>query len=148
MAVTVMAMKAGQQRADHGPYVRAVCRSIEARGIRVTAARITPPARGVREAELTLRPEHGAFAETSPAEALAFWDERAGWSLSVRREAIDFRVSKGLDVLPDPGDVAAWVVVALIHPELTPSYEDGPSRELSVPDPGFEARLARYPAAP
>jgi hypothetical protein len=66
----------------------------------------------------------------------------------VRRQSIDYQVCKGLDVVPDPSDVVAWVVVALAHPELTPSYEDGPSRSHSVFDPEFEARLARYAATP
>lgn len=87
-----------------------------------------------------------AFAEAGPAPARAAWDEEKGWSLSVRRQSVDYQVSKGLDLVPDPDDVAAWVVVALTHPELTPSYENGPRRAHGVADPDFEARLARYPA--
>lgn len=47
-------------------------------------------------------------------------------------------------MLPDPDDVAAWVAVALTHPELTPSYEHGHLRAHGVADPDFEARLARF----
>jgi hypothetical protein len=80
-----------------------------------------------------------------PAEAQAFWDEENGWSLA-RRGPLGSRISKGLDVLPEPDDVATWVVVALTHPELTPSYDDQPFRARSVSGPDFEARLAGYPA--
>jgi hypothetical protein len=79
---------------------------------------------------------------------MAAWNEENGWSLSVRRQSIDYQVCEGLDVVPDPDDVVAWVVVALAHPELTRSYEDGPLRSHSVSDPEFEARLARYAATP
>lgn len=133
----------GQVPADHGPYIRAVCRSIEGQDIRVAEADIRASRGQGRTASLTLRPEQEAFAEPVPDEALAFWDEKNGWSLLARRS----RISKGLAVLPDPADVAAWVVVALTHPELTPSYEDGQLPASGVADPDFEARLARYPAA-
>ena len=53
-------------------------------------------------------------------------------------------VYKGLSVLPDPDDVASWVVVLLTHPELTPSREDHPLRDHAVEDPEFEAQLARH----
>ena len=137
-------MTAGQHaRADHGPYVRAVCRSIEARDIRVASADIGSSAGHGRAASLTLRPEQEAFAEPVPDNAVALWDEEHGWSLTARGS----RITKGLAVVPDPADVAAWVTVALTHPELTPTYEGGPLRIGGVPDPGFEARLARYAAA-
>jgi hypothetical protein len=147
VAVTVKAMSAERHvRADHGPYIQAVRRSIEARDIRVAGADIGASADSGRTASLTLRPDREAFAEAVPAEALAFWDEEDGWSLLVRPQPAGSRVSKGLAVLPGPADVAAWVEVALTHPELTPSYEDGPLRARGVADPEFEARLARYPA--
>ena len=43
--------------ADHEPYIRAVCRSIEARDTRVVAAGVTRFTRRVRRARLMLRPE-------------------------------------------------------------------------------------------
>ena len=147
MVATVKVMSAGlDMRADHRPYIAAVCRSIEAREIRVVAAGVTRFTRRVRKARLMLRPEQDAFAEAGLAPARAAWDEGHGWSLSAWRESISYQISKGLDVVPDPDDVAAWVVVALAHPELTPSYEHGPLRAHSVSDPEFEARLARYAA--
>jgi hypothetical protein len=133
-------------RAEHGPYIRAVCRSIEAHDIHVAGAHISSSADTGRTAWLTLRPEQEAFAEPVPSEALARWDEGKGWSLRLRPEQPGAWISKGIAVLPDPVDVAAWVVVALTHPELTPSYENGPLRA-RVADPEFEARLARYPVA-
>lgn len=148
VVVTVRAMSAEPHvRADHRPYIEAVCASIEARGIRV-AGNGTGASPGTgRTARLTLRPDQEAFAEPVPDEALALWDEVHGWSLLASPQPAGCRISKGLAVLPDPADVAAWVAVALAHPELTPSYENGPLREHGVADPEFEARLARYPAA-
>ena len=148
VVVTVRGMGAERHvRADHGPYIQAVCAGIEARDVRVDGRDTgMSPGRG-RTARLTLRPELEAFAEPVPAEAVAFWDEENGWSLQAGPQPEGGQVSKGLAVLPDPADVAAWVVVALAHPELTPSYENGPLRAHGVADPGFEARLARYRAA-
>ena len=99
---------------------------------------------GRREATLTLRPDSAAFAERLPEEVSASWDEDDGWSMLVRRDSLVSQVHKGLGVLPDPGDVAAWAVVLLAHPELTPSYEDHPFRDHAVADSGFEQELARY----
>jgi hypothetical protein len=75
------------------------------------------------------------------------WDEENGWSVSVRRESLTSQVHKGLDVVPEPGDVAAWAAVLLAHPELTPSRDDHPFRDHRVADPVFEALLAAYPPA-
>ena len=106
--------------------------------------RITASSGGRREATLLLRPDEAAFAERVAAEASAVWDEEDGWSLAVGGAPEASRVHKGLGVVPDPEDVAAWVEVLLAHPELTPSREDHPFRDRSVADPGFEAQLARY----
>lgn len=132
------------RRADHSPYIAAVRRGIETRDVRVTDVQTTTSGGGRREATLTLRPDDAAFAERLPGEASASWDEDNGWSLLVHHESLASRVHKGLDVVPDPEDVAAWAVVLLAHPELTPSHEDHPFRDHSADDPGFEARLARY----
>lgn len=138
-------MGAGQDvRADHGPYIRAVCAAIEARGIPVAEADIDIAECHGRTAWLRLRPEEETFAEPVPAEAHVVWDERNGWSLRARPGPLGNLISKGLTVLPGPDDVAAWVVVALTHPELTPSYEG--DRTYRLPDAEFEAQLARYPA--
>jgi hypothetical protein len=97
---------------------------------------------GRREAALLLRPDESAFAEPVPGEAWASWDECDGWSLLVRDDAVTSDVYKGLGVLPDPGDVSAWAVTLLAHPEVTPSREDHPFRDHSVADPEFEVQLA------
>src|ERR1022692_2811111 len=135
------------RQADHAAYIAAVAGAIELRGIRVTDVR-TSAADGRREATLQLRPDETAFPVQAPAEASATWDEEDGWSLTVERGQQASRVHKGLGVVPDPEDVAAWVSVLLAHPELTPSREDHPFRNHSVPDPGFEAQLARYAPGP
>lgn len=147
MTATVTGMGAQEhRRADHAAYIAAVGRGLEARDIRVADVTVTPS--GVRrEATLLLGPDEGAFAERVPGEASASWDEDNGWSLLVQRESLASRVYKGLGVVPDPGDVAAWVVTLLAHPELTPSREDNPFRDHRVADPDFEALLARYAPA-
>jgi len=138
-------MSAKEHRwADHAPYIAAVCLGIETRDIHVTDAQTSTSGDGRREATLTLRPDDAAFPERLPGEASVSWDEDNGWSLLVCHESLASRVHKGLGVLPDPEDVAAWAVVLLAHPELTPSYEDHPFRDHSVADPSFEAQLARY----
>jgi hypothetical protein len=145
VGATFCAMGAQEnRRADHAPYIAAVRRSIETHDVRVTDVRTTTSGDGRREATLTLRPDDAAFAERVPGEASASWDEDNGWSLLARRESLASHVHKGLGVVPDPEDVAAWAVVLLAHPELTPSYEDQPFRDHSTEDPGFEARLAAY----
>lgn len=75
------------------------------------------------------------------------WNEEDGWSILVDGESAAVGVYKGLGVVPDPEDVAAWAVVAMTHPELTPSREDHPFRDHSVADLSFEAQLAGYAAS-
>ncbi|SRR6266704_612209 len=146
LAATVIAMCAQKHpKVDHGPYIAAVSGSLEARDIRVATVGVTV-SDGRREATLELRPDQGAFPGPVRAEASACWDEDNGWSMLVRHELPGSHVHEGLDVLPDPEDVAAWAVVLLAHPELTPSMENLPFREHSAADPAFEARLARYAA--
>ena len=135
------------RRADHSPYIRAVRRGIEARDICVADMAVTSSSGGRREARLLLRLDEGTFAERVPGEASATWDEDNGWSMLVQRKSLASRVHKGLGVVPDPEDVAAWAVALLAHPELTPSREDHPFRDHRVADPDFEALLAAYAAA-
>jgi hypothetical protein len=131
-------------RADHAFYIEAVRRGIEERDVRVPDVRLGTGRDERREATLVLRPDAGAFVERVPQEASASWDEDNGWSVLVRQDSLVNRVYKGLEVLPEPEDVAAWVVVLLAHPELTPSYEEHPYRDHAVADSAFEDELARY----
>lgn len=145
--VTVTVTTMGTQehhQADHVPYIAAVRRGIETRGIHVANVTATTAGDGRREATLVLRPHDTAFAERVPPEASAIWDEDNGWSLLVRHGPLANHVHKGLGVVPDPEDVAAWAVVMLAHPELTPSRDDHPFRDHSAVDSEFEAQLARY----
>jgi hypothetical protein len=135
------------RRAGHAHYMAAVGRALEVRDIRVAEVIVTNSGEGRREATLLLRPDEAAFAEPVPGQALASWDEDNGWSLLVQRESLASQVHKGLGVVPDPADVAAWAVALLAHPELTPSRDDHPFRDHCVPDPGFEVLLARYAPA-
>jgi hypothetical protein len=136
----------GPVRAGHGAYIAAVRCGLEERDVDVASARIGDL--GVRTAELHICPASGEFAVPAPAEAFMHWDEENGWSLGLRRDlasgAVLNPVYKGLGVLPDPEDVASWVVVLLTHPELTPSREDHPFRDSADADHEFEAQLAQY----
>ncbi len=91
-----------------------------------------------------------AVTEAVPGYATVSWDEENGWALAARRDpeavAAGDPVYKGIGVVPDPEDVAAWAVVLLAHPELTPSREDHPFRDRSINDPAFEESLAGYAA--
>jgi hypothetical protein len=145
MMATVLGMSAQEHDlAGHEHYIAAVRRRIEACDIGVTAATVTTAGDGRREATLMLRPDDSAFAWRLPAEASVTWDENNGWSMLVRQGPLANHVHKGLGVLPDPDDVAAWAVILLAHSGLTPSREDHPFRDHRVRDPEFEARLARY----
>jgi hypothetical protein len=137
-------MTAQGHKTGHAPYIAAVYRAIQTRGILVADVKTTASSGGRRAATLLLRPDEAAFTERVPAEASAAWDEQDGWSLAPGGAPEASRVHKGLGVVPDPEDVAAWIEVLLAHPELTPSREDHPFRDHSVADPGFEAQLARY----
>jgi len=134
------------RRADHGPYIAAVAGSIEGSGIRVANVAAVISGDGRREAVLLLWPDESAFAWRVAGEVRASWDEDDGWSLLAREESVVSLVYKGLDVLPDPEDVAAWVMTWLTHPGVTPSREDHPFRDHGVTDPEFEARLAEFAA--
>ena len=137
----------GPGRADHAAYILAVRRRLHERDVEVTQAH-TGGVGGLRNANLQLHLDADDFAAPIPAEAFLGWDEESGWALGSRRDpatlALINPVYKGLGVLPDPEDVAAWVVVLLTHPELTPSREDRLFRDHAVEDPTFEAELARY----
>jgi hypothetical protein len=138
------------RRVGHAPYIEEVRRLLESRDLVVTVVSATSRG-GRREAVLLLHPERAAFAEPVTGDASLAWDEENGWSLITRPDpgmlggAIP--VFKGLAVLPDPEDVAAWVVVLLTHPELTPSREDHPFRDHTAEDPEFERQLSTYTAA-
>jgi hypothetical protein len=145
MMATVLGMSAqDHDRAEHEHYIAAARRRIEACDIGVTAMTVATSGDGRREARLMLRPDESAFAWRLPAEASATWDEDNGWSMLVCHGPLANHVHKGLGVLPDPEDVAAWAMILLAHSELTPSHEDHPFRDHRARDPEFEAQLARY----
>jgi Family of unknown function (DUF6292) len=133
--------------AAHAGYIDAIRRRLEEQEITVTLAR-TGSRHGVRTAELHIHPAADIAATAVPDEAFLAWDEERGWSFGLSRDPARLAplspVHKGLGVLPDPEDVASWVMVLLTHPELTPSREDHPFRDHAVEDPEFEAQLVRY----
>jgi hypothetical protein len=131
-------------RADHAPYIAAVCRDLRARDLRVADTLVWTAADGRRDATLLLRPDEGAFPAPVPGLVRLRWNEEDGWSVAVHGGPAAAAVYKGLDVAPGPQDVAAWAAVAVAHPELTPSREQHPFRDHSAADASFEAWLAHY----
>lgn len=144
--VTVDSVNAPQQSGTgHGPYIQAVESAIEGFDIGVSAVEVSGQGEELRWARLTLRPDQDEFAGAVAAEATAAWDEESGWSLVLPGGATGQGILMGPDQLPDPADVAAWVVVTLTHPELSLSFEyDSPVPSMGQDE--FRARLARYAA--
>lgn len=135
---------ASESRADHAPYIAAVCSDLERRDVRVVDTMVWTSRDGRRQAVLLLNPDDGAFPVEAVGQVRAQWNEEDGWSILAGEEPSGGGVYKGLGVVPDPEDVATWAVVAVTHPELTPSREDHPFRDYSVVDASFEAQLATY----
>jgi Family of unknown function (DUF6292) len=130
------------QRADHAPYVAAVRRALEARDLVIQGMAATFTANGCRQAMLELRPEAGSPAELAPEPVIASWDEERGWSL---RDQLGVVFREGIEVLPEPGAVAAWIVVALAYPALAATFPDCDRfRGHTAADAVFELRLAGY----
>lgn len=134
-----------ERRADHSPYIAAVRDRLAARDIQVTNMSVTTAPGDLRQAALELHPDPDEFPGPVRDQASAHWDEDTGWSLRITQDSLpDHEVREGASALPDPDAVAAWVLVALTHPELTPANDGPPFRQHQHPDPDFEARLARY----
>ena len=140
-----VATAVGHGHVSHRPYVTAVSRALEAQDIAVGDVTVTVGAKGHRRATLALYPAPGAFNESVPDQAVTCWDEETGWSLSFPLDSPGSRFREGSEVLPEPGSVAAWLVVALTHPALA-STDPGSDRfrDHRTNDPVFEARLASY----
>ncbi|WP_141658812.1 DUF6292 family protein [Carbonactinospora thermoautotrophica] len=139
-----------RERADHRPYVDAVCAALEAQEIGVEACQTS--ATRLREAtvRLTPDPEETAFGEAE--EVLLRWTEEAGWFLVAptvhEGQRLELPWHMGFGVLPDPDEVAVWVAVLLTRPDATPSREDGPYRSHTEYDPEFERALRSYAQGP
>lgn len=137
-----------QPRADHGPYLAAVCRHLQAHELLVTVRSATCGS-GRRAGVLFVRPDDAAVAGPVVAETVLTWDEESGWSLVARHHGSlesPVAVWQGRDVLPDPGDVASWVVGQIRHrgPAPVPGPRTPPGRGDAAGDGGLEERLARY----
>lgn len=145
-----MTSQASLRQVDHSAYIAAVRHQLEAQDIATVDVRISVSSEGRREAAMRLKPGDSAPVDQVPLDASMSWDEEYGWSLLAHYDSIPpvpgSPVHKGLSVLPDPDDVAAWVVVLLARPDVTPSREDGPHRDCSSPEPAFEDQLAGYTA--
>jgi hypothetical protein len=143
-----MTPQASLRQVDHSAYIAAVRHHLETQDIATVDVRISVSPEGRREAVMRLVPDDSAPVGQVPLDVSVRWDEEYGWSLLARYDSAPpvpgSPVHKGLAVLPDPDDVATWVVVLLARPDVTPSREDGPYRDRSSADPAFEAQLAHY----
>jgi Family of unknown function (DUF6292) len=134
-------------RADHEPYVRAVAAAAAAVDLEVLDHRITgrPPA--VRTAVVTLAaPQSGPYAEVEDGIEVV-WDESFGWKAVLPAEAGRSDWFMGESLVPAPARVARWIDMVLVHPDLTPSREDGPTRFPEGEDSAFEAQVSAYATA-
>ena len=143
-----MTLHTSRGQADHSSYVAAVRQDIETQGISLTDVRIGVSPEGRREAFMRLEPGDSTSLGQPLLEASIRWDEEHGWSFLARYDTVPLLrgspLYKGLGVLPDPDDVAVWVVALLANPAMIPSREDGPYRLCSSADPAFNAQLTRY----
>ncbi len=132
---------------DHEPYIAAVCSALAQRDIPVTEVGLINADR-CREAALDLAPNQGAFTQSLPDHAAAFWGEVSGWSLIVLRAEMETEYFEATQVLPEPDAVAAWIAIVLTHPGLVLARDRVCFRDKAAADPAFDAELARYSTGP
>jgi len=144
LATVAAVGKAARRISDHWPYIHAVSAALAARDI-VAEVSVVPAQLGFcREAVLDLQAEPGAFDQQVPDQAVGFWDETSGWSLTITRGDRKTEFFEGTQLVPDPDAVAAWMVVGLTHPGLEAARGEAWFREAEDVDREFEAQLARY----
>jgi hypothetical protein len=130
-------------RASHEAYVKKVVAELAERGVEVTDLEIISSA--TRHAALRVAEAEPMGTQWDSAEWIRLrWTERDGWAYQVRyhgedqpRGAIYF----GVSAAPTPSAVADWMHICLVHPEFTPSREDGPFTE-----PDLDSVLKTYAA--
>jgi hypothetical protein len=118
----------GPARVAPEGYIRAVLAALAHRGVQADQihVRTTPTRRAAM-----------ALAETDPVSTMwrsvewirLRWQDNRGWELQVRwpgeptpRAPLAFRIS----AVPPPHELAAWVVLCLIHPEIAVLEDDTP----------------------
>ena len=132
-------------RADHRPYALAVRRALRDGGIAVPEMTVTTATGGFREMTLVLRFSGEDDTEPVPESGTASWDEETGWRLRLAGSGPGGGFCEGTGVLPGPGEVAAWVAIALTYPALAAGGPDrGRFRDHAAGDPSFESRLSAY----
>jgi hypothetical protein len=130
-------------RASHAGYVHAVVLALTERG--VTASDIQVYANPTRTAVMDLTENDPVATMWSAAQWLRLsWHEHLGWALQVAwptegepRAPLAF----GITAVPPPAEVAVWVAMCLIHPEITAREDNQPIRT-----PDLEEVLRTYPA--
>ena len=133
------------QRADHWPYIEAVCRALVSCGIRVSELTLPESEPPCRQARLVLRPMADAFASNVPETATASWDESNGWQITVSHEDLVSQFAEGTNVLLTPHGFAAWAVITLTQPgQADGNDHTRRPHDPRVSDPEFEARLMTY----
>jgi hypothetical protein len=136
--------KAAADRADHRPYIEAVCQALDGCGFRVSEATVTESEAPLRLARLVLCPVAETFATVVPETASASWDESGGWQLIVNHEDLVSQFAEGTNVLLTPRAVAAWAVIALTGPAVATENFNPQRRDPAVSDPEFEDQLTAY----
>ncbi|MCU4750308.1 DUF6292 family protein [Streptomyces sp. G-5] len=129
-------------RASHSGYITAVLAELVGQEeLTVVSHRVAGGGNAPRTAEITLQPLEGPHAEE---QTTVVWDEVYGWKAMVPAASGTSDWFMGMSIIPAPIKVATWAEMVLLHPELTPSREDGPSRSPEDQDPAFESLLANY----
>jgi hypothetical protein len=129
----------------HESYVQQVVAELANRGVQVTNLDIR--AEQVRQAVMNVAEIDPLGAMTESAEWIRLiWDERYGWFYQVRypddpsaRSAIYF----GVSAVPPPPDVANWMFIGLVHPDVVVSREEG-----AFQTPDMDVLLAAYRVSP
>jgi Family of unknown function (DUF6292) len=144
LATVAAVGKTARRISDHGPYIHAVAAALAERDIVAEVSVVSAELDFCREAVLDLRADQSAFDQQVPDQAVGFWDENSGWSLTITRGDRETEFFEGTQLVPDPDAVAAWMVIGLTHPGLEAASGGAWFREAEEVDPEFEAQLARY----
>jgi hypothetical protein len=131
------------RRASHAGYVHAVVAALTHHGIQ--ASQIHLHATPTRTAVVDITdPDPISPMWTSADWVRLSWHEDLGWAVQVRwpgepqpRAPMAFQITAA----PPPADLAAWVAMCLIHPEIAVREDDNP-----IITPNLEEVLRRHPA--
>lgn len=115
--------------APHAAYITAVVEALARKGIRVEQVEIRPgpPLKASMTVVEVDAPDNTVVSAAEWVRLL--WTPRAGWGWLAKYENVQQAgrpVYHGFSAVPRPDAVAAWVHVAMTHPEVQLDQEGGP----------------------